>query len=153
MTNSLETQAQHADKLIKKYAFGSAASGFVPIPWMDVMTLIYVQRMMLYRLSKLYGIPFSRNFAKSALATLIGGVMPASAAPIAGRLLKMIPGIGTLAGGASMAALGSVTTYAVGKVFQKHFENGGDFQNLDREKMQEQFAEELEKGKHSFLNV
>lgn len=143
----METLSQQADKLIKDYAFGSSLTGFIPVPLVDTLGLIGVQRFMLLRLSQLYGIPFSKNLAKTLLATLMGGVAPHLASPMVGSVLKIIPGIGTLMGGTTMAALGGASTYAVGKVFQQHFEAGGTLENFEPEKAQTNLQTELEKAK------
>lgn len=140
--------ARQADQLIKSYAFGSSLAGFIPIPLLDTIGLIGVQRLMLWRLSKLYDIPFSKNLAKAWLTTLMSGVASSAASPMVGStLLKVIPGIGTLAGSTGMAALGSASTYAVGKVFQQHFENGGTLENFDPSAVKESFDAELEHAK------
>jgi len=143
----MESLSQQADRLIKNYSFGSSLTGFIPIPLLDTVGLIGVQRLMLLRLSQLYGIRYSKNLAKSWLTTLMSGMASKAASPMLGSALKMIPGIGTLIGGASMAALGGATTYAVGKVFQQHFENGGTLKDFDPEKAKKVFDAELEKGK------
>lgn len=64
-----------------------------------------------------------------------------------GSMLKLIPGVGSLLGGTSMAVLGSASTYAVGKVFQQHFEEGGTLENFNPQQARQQFEAELEKGK------
>lgn len=138
--------AQRAEQLIKDYAFGSSLTGFIPIPFLDTLGLIGVQRVMLMRLSKLYGVPFSKHLAKAWVTTLMTGLAPKAATPLVGSMLKLIPGIGTLAGGATTAALGGASTYAVGKVFQQHFEQGGTLENFDPEKAQESFIEALQQG-------
>lgn len=138
--------SEQVDKLIQDYAFGSSLTGFIPIPVMDTLSLISVQRLMLMQMSKLYGIPFSRHLAKTWLSTLMSGVSPQIASPMVGSFLKLIPGIGTLAGGATTAALGGASTYAVGKVFQQHFENGGTFETFDPKKAETAFSTELENG-------
>ncbi len=81
---------------------------------------------MLLRLSRLYGVPFKKNLASISLSTLTSGVTLTTATPLVGSMFKLIPGIGTVAGGASVAALSSASTYAVGKIFLQHFENGRD---------------------------
>ncbi|WMP19420.1 YcjF family protein [Thiothrix lacustris] len=140
--------APQADQLIKSYAFRSSLAGFIPIPLLDTLGLIGVQRLMLFRLSGLYGIPFSKNLAKAWLTTLMSGVASTAATPMLGStLLKFIPGIGSLAGSTGMAALGSASTYAVGKVFQQHFENGGTLENFNPVAAKDTFAVELEHGK------
>jgi len=135
-----------ADKIIKDYAFGSSFTGFIPVPLVDMIGLIGMQRMMVYRLSKLYGVPYSKNLAKTYLGTLMGGFTATAASPALGSLLKMVPVIGTVAGGAGMAAMGSASTYALGKVFQQHFESGGTLKSFDPESVKDSLAENYREG-------
>jgi uncharacterized protein (DUF697 family) len=144
--NKQQQRAQQAEQLIKDYAFGSSLTGFIPIPLLDTLGLIGVQRVMLMRLSKLYGIPFSKNLAKAWITTLMTGLAPKAATPLVGSFLKLIPGIGTLAGGATTAALGGASTYAVGRVFQQHFEQGGTLEDFDPDKAKDTFVAELNQG-------
>lgn len=126
---NMDSLSQQADKLIKKYAVGSSLAGFIPVSILDVIVLVYVQRIMLYRLSRLYGIPFKKNLVRVWITTLTSGV-----ASEVGSVLKVFPGVGTLVGGAGMATLGVASTYAVGKVFKKHFEKGGTLEDFDPER-------------------
>ena len=142
--NKLSNQA---DRLIKDYAFGSSLTGFIPIPLLDTMSLIGVQRLMLMRLSKLYGVPFSKNIARAGLTTLMTGIASKAASPLVGSVLKWIPGVGTLIGGMGMAATGGAATYAVGKVFQQHFEKGGTLNDFDPEQAKTALDHALEQGK------
>jgi len=143
----IESLSIKADELIKKYSFGSSLTGFIPFPLLDTIGMISVQRTMLFRLSQLYNVEFSKSLAKVRLTTLTSSVALRSASPVLGSALKVIPGVGTLIGGASMAALGGATTYAAGKIFQKHFEKGGTLENFDSEKEKNAFNEELKKAK------
>lgn len=138
--------AQRADQLIRDYAFGSSLTGFIPIPLMDTLGLIGVQRVMLMRLSKLYGVRFSKHLAKAWISTLMSGLAPKAATPLVGSMLKLIPGVGTLVGGATTAALGGAATYAVGKVFQQHFEQGGTLENFDPDKATGAFTAAMQQG-------
>lgn len=135
--------SKQADKLIKKYAFGSGLFGYIPFPVLDALGIKAVQRKMLFNLAKIYHIPYSRSLSKDLLTTLAGGVVSQAAIPIA---LKMIPGVGILLGSTGMAAIGSTSTYAVGKVFKKHFEKGGTLENFDPNEEKEIFELELKKG-------
>jgi len=143
----LEALSQQADKLIQNYAFSSSITGFVPIPFLDMVSLISLQRVMLYKLSRLYGVPFKKNLGKAWITTLLSGVTFSAASPMVGQtLIKLIPGIGTAAGGIGMAALSSASTYAVGKVFQQHFENGGTLEDFDPERAKENFQQAMKQG-------
>lgn len=148
--DSVEVSAQ-ADRLVKHYAFKAGLTGFIPVPMLDVVGLISVQRTMVYRLCKLYKVPYSLELSKTLLKSLLGTVAGKAVMPLAGSALKIIPGVGLLAGSAGMAALGSASSYASGKVFQKHFERGGTLQNMDLAKAKAIYQAEMEKGRQIFL--
>ena len=137
---------EQSDKLIKEFAYGSSLTGFIPIPFIDTIGLIGVQRLMIYKLSKVYEIPYSKELAKIWISTLMSGLTASAVSPLLGSAVKLIPGIGTLAGGTTMAVLGSSSTYAIGKVFQQHFEKGGTLDNFDPETAKQTLHQELEKG-------
>lgn len=112
---------------------------------LDIAGLMSVQRIMLYRMSVLYGVPFKKHLAKALSTTLMGSLASGVAAPVAGSALKLIPGIGTLVGGAGMATLGGASTYAIGRVFKQHFEEGGTLEDFNPDKEKETFEAELKK--------
>ena len=137
---------EKADKLITDFAYGSSLTGFIPIPIIDTIGLIGVQRMMIYKLSKVYNIPYSKELAKVWISTLMTGLTSTAATPVLSSAVKLIPGIGTYAGGTSMAVLGSSSTYAIGKVFQQHFEKGGTLADFDPERVKEELQQAQKKG-------
>ena len=97
---------------------------------------------MLRKISEIYEVPFTRNIVKSLLSALVGGVAPTKAAAgAAGLALKFVPGAGTVVALATVPALASATTYAVGRIFVEHFESQGTFLTFRpiaaREKMHE----------------
>jgi uncharacterized protein (DUF697 family) len=132
-----------ANILIKKHAFSSGVFGYVPFPIVDALGIMAVQRKMLSRLAKNYKVPYSQSLAKGLLKTLAGGVAARATIPVA---IKMIPGIGVLFGSTGMAAIGSASTYAVGKVFQQHFEEGGTLEDFNVDQKKEDFEAELKVG-------
>lgn len=129
-----------ADKLIRKYALGSGMFGYAPFPVLDGLGIMAVQRTMLKQLAKNYKVNYSRSLAKDLLSTLVGGAVTRAAIPIA---LKMIPGVGVLFGSTGMAAIGSASTFAVGKVFKQHFEGGGTMKNFDAKQNKKTYEAEL----------
>ena len=140
----MDTQKDlQAEKIIKDYAFGSSLTGLIPVPLLDTMGLMGVQRLMLMQLAKLYGVPFSKHLAKAWLSTLMTGLAPKAAAPTIGSLIKMVPGIGTVAGGMTTATLGGASTYAIGKVFQQHFKQGGTLENFNHQQAKATLLTEL----------
>ena len=102
---------------------------------------------MLYSLTKLYDVPFSKNLGKSFIASLLGGIMPTSSAMTLASLAKAVPGLGTVTGMITVSVLGGATTYAIGSVFMQHFESGGTMLDFDPKKMRDYFSGKLEEGK------
>lgn len=105
----------------------SAATGAIPVPLLDLAALAAVQTRMLMDISEVYGHSFKKDSAKVlvsvSLATLLPGVATGA---IFGSSMKLGLGVGTVAGMASMAAFSSAATYAVGKVFARHLNSGGE---------------------------
>ena len=136
-----------ASNIINKHVITVMGASLVPIPLFDLVALSSVQLKMLYSLTKLYEIPFSKNLGKSAIVSLLGGVMPTSAAMTLASLAKAVPGLGTATGMISVSVLGGATTYAIGSVFTQHFESGGTLLDFDPKKMREFFSSKLKEGK------
>ena len=62
-------------------------------------------------------------------------------------LIKLIPGVGTVIGGVTTSVFNAASTYALGQVFRKHFENGGTFLDFDVERLKNIYREQFEKGR------
>lgn len=137
-----------ANKCILKYAAGSMAVGFIPIPLVDIVALNGIQLKLLHSLSKIYGVNFKEDLTKSAITTLVGSIAPVTmTAPLASSLAKFVPFVGTALSYGSLPVLGGASTYAVGNVFKQHFASGGTFLTFDPEAVREYFAEQFEEGK------
>jgi len=135
-----------ADGIIKKRVYASVATGFVPIPIFDILALTGIQVEMVSRLSNLYETPFKEDLVKTAISALVGGVFPVAATPILASMLKLVPIIGYTTSAVTLSAAGGATTYAIGKVFVKHFESGGTLLNFNVEKVKEYYNEQFKKG-------
>ncbi|MDB5368364.1 MAG: GTPase [Rhodospirillales bacterium] len=133
-----------AMKLVGGYTGWAAGAGFIPVPGADIAALTAVQLKMLHSLSKLYDVPFQRNAVKSTVVSLLGSLAPAAAASVTGSLIKAIPVIGTAAGMIAMPGLSVAATYALGRVFARHFEQGGTFLTFDLSAKKQEFAAEVD---------
>ena len=149
----IDLRSSEAANIIKKHVIIVMGASLVPFPLFDLVVLTSVQLKMLYNLTKLYEIPFSKNIGKSSIASLLGGVMPTSAAMTLASLAKAVPGLGTATGVISVSALGGATTYAIGSVFMQHFESGGTLLDFDPKKMREYFSSKLKEGKEVAANL
>lgn len=124
--NSLSSKHQSAMKIkinqaenevnIATGLAGTAAA--IPVPFSDAFTLVPIQVGMLAKISVTFGMEAST----AALTTLITSIAGAGAATMIGRtlvtgLLKMIPGAGSVAGGAIAAATAIALTKALGAAY------------------------------------
>ena len=135
---------EQASAIISNKCKWSAAAGFIPVPYVDLAGLAAVQVKMVSDLTQLYGKTVKQEAIRTTVATLLGTLATAGlAAPFAFTTVKIIPGLGSVAGGVSMGALGAAATYAVGKVFVNHFEGGGTLSNFDVDTVKDDLKNEF----------
>lgn len=134
---------QNVNDIIKNHVGYAASAGLIPIPGADLAAVTAVQLNMLRQLAKQYDVKFMESIGKTII-TAVGG---SSIARIAASLVKIIPGVGTVVGEMSMAAMSAATTFALGKMFTRHFDNGGNFENFDIRSSKKVYEEELKNGK------
>lgn len=128
---------------VRRYSLLSAGLGIVPLPLVDMMTMMALQMLMVRKLAMLYDIPYAKQYSKAAVAGLIAGF---NAGYLGGSALKMIPILGTIIFSA-MPTINAAISYAVGKVFIQHFESGGTFLDFDPQKVRAYFEDQFRKGK------
>lgn len=138
-----EEKAQKANDVIKNHIGFAASAGLIPIPGADLAAVTAVQLNMLRQLANLYDIKFMENIGKNIITAIAGS----SIARVAASLVKIIPGVGTVVGEMSMAAMSAASTFALGKMFARHFANGGNFENFDMKSSKKVYDEELKNGK------
>ena len=140
-----------ANKLVSRYALWAAGGGLIPVPTLDIAAIVAVQIKMVSDLSKLYGVPFSQDRAKTVVSALIGGVLPGALAggslAVLGTVIKLIPIVGTAVGMAVSSGFAYALTQAVGKVFVLHYETGGSLLNFEPEKVRSHFEKEFKGAK------
>jgi len=145
MPDQPATPQAAATRLVERtYVPMAAGAGIIPVPLVDIAAVMGVQLKMLAEISELYGKPFAESRAKSLVSALLGGV---TSGALAASLLKALPGLGSVFGGISLSVAAGGTTYAVGHVFIRHFENGGTLLDFDPGKVRALFREQFEHGK------
>lgn len=135
-----------AEALVRKNVYVAVGVGIVPIPLLDLVAFNGIQLNMLYRLSKLYDVPFRKEAAKSIIATLVSGSGAALLTAPAWSMLKAIPVVGSAVGGLTVSILAGASTYALGRLFIQHFESGGTFLTFDPRAVREQYARLQKEG-------
>ena len=134
---------KHANSVIKNHMIWSMGAGFIPIPIADFFAVSAIQLDMIRQLSNVYDLDFKETEGKAIITALTGSGI----ARMGARMIKFIPGVGTILGGITLAVLSGASTYALGEVFKKHFETGGTFLDFDPSRLKNYYNSKFEKGK------
>ncbi len=113
---SLKEKQKAAQKRIAYHAAAAAAIGATPIPVADSMLLIPLQIEMTTNIIFLYGIDGLAQIPSAVITDIVVSNLGKS---IVGGLLKLIPGIGTIAGSAINGTVAALITSALGFAFSQ----------------------------------
>jgi uncharacterized protein (DUF697 family) len=143
-----ETKEKRALRLTRHYALWSMGGGLIPVFGLDLAAIIAVQIQLVREMSKVYGVEFKENRAKSILTSLIAslGFIPIGTG-ILFSVIKVIPVVGPLASRIALPITAGAVTFATGKAFIAHFESGGNFLNCNVERMKEGYRKTFVEGK------
>jgi uncharacterized protein (DUF697 family)/GTPase SAR1 family protein len=109
-------KAAAAQKAVMSATAAASAAGFTPIPFADAAILVPIQIGMMARIATIYDIPMQRATVASLAATTVTTQAGRAAAT---GLLKLIPGVGTVVGGAITGSVAGSITFAVGEAWHK----------------------------------
>ena len=115
---SINHKLKRAHAVVAGAALTAGGAGATPLPFSDALAIIPIQVSMLAGISAAWGLPISTVF----LGTLVSSTITGSAGTIVGRaavgaLLKLIPGVGSVVGGAINAGVASTLTTAFGEAY------------------------------------
>ncbi len=141
--SGIASRRARADRVIKKHVIWSTGAGLIPIPIADLAAVTAVQVSMLEELTVIYGVQYSESVLKSFVTALTGGM----AARLGASALKAIPGLGSVIGGVSMSVMSGASTYGVGQVARRQFDDAADLAKVDLGKAKQDYKDAYEKGK------
>lgn len=115
---SLEEKKRRAQAAVATAALAAASEGAAPIPFSDCALMIPTQLGMIASITVIFGFDVNKSIITALLSSTIG----AGGATVLGKtvvtnILKFIPGIGTVAGGAISAGTAGVITAALGEAY------------------------------------
>ena len=117
-TWELKQMEKSANKAVSVAVGTTAATCAIPIPFADAPILITEQVALLTTICGIYKINIKKDGLKSLVSAAFGiGGATLIGRSIASSLFKLLPGVGSLAGGAISAGTASVVTLAMGKSF------------------------------------
>ena len=151
----------------KKYSHGIVAAsvatafgeGFAPVPFSDAALLIPTQITMIAAITAVFGLEVNTTLLTAFVSSTIGSAGATVLGKTAAKqIIKLIPGAGTLVGGAISGSAAGLMTTALGeayiKVMEMIFTGKMDKEDLYGEKgketMQQIFKEELGKKDNHF---
>lgn len=139
-------------KRVNQYAWTAFGAGFLPSllpggPVLDFAGVLGVQVMLIKHLADGYGIPFSKDLAKEMVGLLTGSLGAAVGYGSARYVLPWVPYIGPVLGFVVAPGFNYLSTYAVGRVFDKHFASGGTFLDLDPESLKKRVLVEYNEAR------
>jgi len=135
------------ETITRNHILASLGVGLVPIPIADIVGVLAVNLDLIRSLSKEYGVPFQQDRGKAILTSLLGGLFPVAVGGTVISLLKFIPIVGQTTGAVALPVLAGASTYAVSKVFVRHYESGGSLVDLDPTKVKDFFSKQFGIGK------
>ncbi|RFE01338.1 YcjF family protein [Streptococcus parauberis] len=115
---ALGEKKRRARVVVANAVTAAMAEGAAPIPIADAIMLVPTQISMFAGITVVFGFDFS----KSIIAGLLSSTLGAGGATILGKtvasnLLKLIPGAGSIAGGAISAGTAAVLTASLGEAY------------------------------------
>lgn len=115
---NIQLKAGEAFKYVTGYVTGSALVGASPIPFSDAPILVTMQTVMIANITSIFGLTVERAFLGMVISAFGGtGGMTAVGKTIVANLLKMIPGAGTVLGGAISGSTAAALTLALGLAY------------------------------------
>ena len=109
---------EKADNAVMTAVAATTATGAIPIPFADAPLLIGEQVAMMVAINAIFKIEVEKDALKSLVTAALGvGGATLLGKTIATNLIKLIPGAGTIAGGAVSAGTAGAITLALGKAY------------------------------------
>lgn len=147
---------EKAENAVAVAVAATATTGAIPIPFADAPIMIAEQVTLMATICGIYGIDIGKDGLKMLATTALGvGGAAIVGKTMATNLLKLIPGAGTIVGGAISAGTAGVVTLAMGKAFIEvcKMVKLGKLSEVDilsskgKSIMKDQFKEQLKKNK------
>jgi uncharacterized protein (DUF697 family) len=140
-----------ADQTVANCCNWASFAGFIPLPAIDIAIITGIQTLMIKKLCKLYGVAFKKEMVTAVVAGLASsGIGTVLSGKLATNLLNPIPFVGTILGATTLSVVSYASTYAIGKVFIKHFESQGTVEDFMVENYKSFFETKFALAKDKF---
>lgn len=117
-SSELKKMEEDANNAVRVAVTATAATGAIPIPIADMPLMIGEQVTLMAAICKIFQIDIEKDAIKAlVLSAFCTGGAAAVGKTVFSSVMKLIPGAGSIAGGAVSATVGGVVTYAMGHAF------------------------------------
>ena len=140
----------HALHTVKSWSQWAVLGGLIPAPVIDTVAITGVQIKMIHALCNLYHVEFKKEAALAVVSGLVGGTVTTSLAGMGSMFLSHLPVVGSWMKYTAQPVLSYASTYALGRVFMRHFENKGTMADIDSKKLATYFKEQYARGRKMF---
>ncbi|MEI6702304.1 MAG: DUF697 domain-containing protein [Deltaproteobacteria bacterium] len=148
-----ETVILQAENCIKNHVIAAMGIGLIPSAVVDVVGITAIEVRMIRALARIYDFPIpNRLVAYKVLISLIGSIGPVYFSTKMHSALKGVPLVGHAVYVGLLSLTGGAAVYAVGKIFQSHYESGGTFLSKDNRYIRDYFKEKYAEGKQVVKN-
>ncbi len=147
----LAIKRELGEKTIRLYCLGKGvAVALNPIPIADLLAAAVIDASMIMHLSKLYGLPISRNEASDLIRTILGQMLLLAgtvwAVHLVSAALKLgTGGISTIITGAAQGAVAWYSTLVVGRVAEEWLANGKSWGDMGPKLTVERILDSLDR--------
>lgn len=115
---SLAEKKRYAQAAIATATAAAAGAGAVPIPFSDCALLIPTQLTMIVSITVIFGFDVNKSILTAFLSATLGtGGATLLGRTVVANIVKLIPGIGSVAGGVISAGTAGVITAALGEAY------------------------------------
>ena len=115
---SLAEKKKRAQAAIATATLAATGEGAAPIPFSDCVLLIPTQLSMIASITVIFGFDVNKSILTAFLSSTLGaGGTTLLGKTVVSNLVKLIPGVGTVGGGAISAATAGVLTAALGEAY------------------------------------
>ncbi|MGF1619170.1 MAG: DUF697 domain-containing protein [Rhodomicrobiaceae bacterium] len=120
-SHNLEANLKRGEILVRRAAAAAGAAGAAPIPLADAAGVFGIQVGMIVAVSLNMGVKLKRSDLRAMAVTLLGALgLTAGGRFLAGQVLKLVPGIGTVAGSALTGTTAAGLTYGLGRAYLEY---------------------------------
>lgn len=140
--------ARRAEATIKSHVIIALAAGLVPSPVVDMFAVAAIEVAMIVELARIYNFPVPRTLVVyKVLIAIAAGLGPVYIFAKYHHALKAVPVVGYAIYAGALSLSGGISVYAVGKLFQMHFESGGTFLSSNNAVLRDFFKSKQREGR------